>query len=309
MKPVVVLSSVEHSCVTFVWPNDRHFHVGYRFVEHRPRTTQNPLPHSELKKSRIPAPAGGQYSQSGDWLENWQTAFSEPDHPLHLNYQTFSDGSALANIVENEGAQERTWRFVPDDEGVRLWMTLKTSETIPGGYIIQQCLRLTSGIGFGFYPQVARIPFLSELLMQVLGNANGTLTWTRMNDAWHRFPVPFTRYNLAASQDIFEDSRGQADSSLILRESASRAEAPDAYWQSVAPDADWETMTAGFYWERAAFISNRHPADCLHIGIDFGPLEAGESRTVSGKFYWIAGTKDDLLSLWHKDFSARSDLN
>jgi len=81
--------------------------------------------------------------------------------------------------VENDSLQERDWRFVPEETGVRLWMTSRTQEPIPAGYILQQCLRFTSGIGFGFGALVAKVPFLSELLMQSLGNANGTLTWVR----------------------------------------------------------------------------------------------------------------------------------
>jgi hypothetical protein len=40
-----------------------------------------------------------------------------------------------------------------------------------------------------------------------------------------------------------------------------------------------------------------HPAECLHAGVDMGPLKAGESRMVGGKFYWLAGTKDDVYAL------------
>jgi hypothetical protein len=87
-----------------------------------------------------------------------------------------------------------------------------------------------------------------------------------------------------------------------VRESASRADAPASYWSMVAPDAAWETWSAGLYWERSAYVSNRHPADCLHAGVDMGPLEPGESRTVQGKFYWLEGTKEDLFDLWREEF-------
>jgi hypothetical protein len=59
------------------------------------------------------------------------------------------------------------------------------------------------------------------------------------------------------------------------------------------------------YWERTAYVSNWHPADCVHALVDFGPLDAGQSRTVCGKFYLIEGTKDDLLAAWQRDFSIR----
>jgi hypothetical protein len=61
-------------------------------------------------------------------------------------------------------------------------------------------------------------------------------------------------------------------------------------------------MTGGMYWERTAWVSNRHPADCIHASIDFGPLAAGQSRTLHGVVYFIEGSKDDLLTLWQSDF-------
>ena len=151
---------------------------------------------------------------------------------------------------------------------------------------------------------MARTPFLSELLMQALGNANGTMTWARREGKWSPFPVPFTRYHTVAGNGLYRDSSGLIDNGLIVRESAPRDRAPASYWPSAAPGAAWETWSAGLYWERTAYISNRHPADCIHAGVDFGPMEAGGSRTVQGKFFWIEGGKDDLLAVWEKEFDA-----
>jgi hypothetical protein len=50
----------------------------------------------------------------------WQTSFSDPHNPSHLHCQTFADGSAEASIVENNGRLERTWRFIPEENGVRI---------------------------------------------------------------------------------------------------------------------------------------------------------------------------------------------
>jgi hypothetical protein len=302
LKPVIVLSNIEHQCATFVWPDDLRYFVGYRFVEHQPKITANPLSHPSTPSTRLPAVPDSQYSRSEAWLDNWQTAFAETENPLQLSFQTFSDGSARATAVQNEGQQEQTWHFVPEENGVRLWMRLKTDTALPGGFIVQQCLRFSSGIGLGFHRTVARVPFLSELLMQALGNANGTMTWVRRKGDWQALPVPFTRYHTAAGKNIYDDSAGQVDCGLIVRESASRTQAPTSYWLTAAPEASWETWTAGLYWERTAYVSNRHPADCLHAGLDFGPLAAGKSRTVRGKFYWLEGTKDDLYALWQTEF-------
>lgn len=302
LKPIIVLSNVEHQCVTFVWPNDLRCFVGYRFVEHEPRITAAPLPHLSAQRPEMPPPSSGMYPQSNEWLENWQTTYTDPHNPLLLKFQTFADGSAQASVVENNGQQERTWRFTPEETGVRIWMKLTTHEPLPNGFILQQCLRFSSGIGFGFNGTVAQVPFLSELLMQALGNANGTITWVRRAGEWQALPVPFTRYHTAVGEGIYADSSGRVDCGLIVRESASRAQAPASYWQMVAPDATWETWAAGLYWERTVYVSNRHPADCLHAGVDCGGLAAGESRTVEGKFYWLEGTKADLYALWQREY-------
>ena len=60
---------------------------------------------------------------------------------------------------------------------------------------------------------------------------------------------------------------------------------------------------ATFLWpDDLRYFVGYRSADCIHSGIDFGPLNAGAFRTVQGKFYWIEGTKDDLLASWQKDF-------
>ena len=302
MKPIVLLSSVGHQCVSFVWPHDLRYYAGYRFVEHRPQSTPDVLAHRALVSSDPPPEAEGEVARATGWLDNWQTSYAADVDQLQLRFHCFADGSARASVVENGGLQERHWRFMPESNGVRLWMTLKTFEPLPGGYILQQCARFSSGIGHGFRRRVARVPFLSELLMQALGNANGTMTWKREDGRWLPFPVPFTRCHTAAGAGIYEDSAGQVDCGLIVRESAPRDQAPDSYWRTVAPDATWKTWSAGLYWERAVAISNRHPADCLHVYVDLGPLEAGESRTVQGKLYWIESSKDDLLAAWQQEF-------
>jgi len=288
--------------VTFVWPDDLRYFVGYRFVEHEPGMTADPLPHNPRHQTNLPPEPAGTYPKESKWLENWKTTYTDPENPLHLRFQTFADGSAQAGVIENNGRQERTWRFIPEENGVRIWMRLKTHELIPGGFILQQCLRFTGGIGHGFNRTVATVPFLSELLMQALGNANGTLTWVRKDGDWLALPVPFTRYHTAVGEGIYDDSAGQVDCGLIVRESAPRERAPASYWLTTAPGASWETWTAGLYWERTAYVSNRHPADCLHAGVDFGPLATGESRTLQGKFYWLAGTKEDLFDVWLQEF-------
>ena len=305
MTPVILFSSAEHQCVSFVWPQDLRYFAGYRFVEHQPQVTPEPLLHRPALTADLPPHAGGEMVRGAGWLENWKTIYAAVNDPLQLTFHCFADGSAVARVIENNGLQERRWHFLPEHNGVRLWMTLRTRESLPGSYIVQQCLRLSSGIGQDFRRTVARVPFLSELLMQALGNANGTITWARTAGRWQPFPVPHTRYHTEAGAGVDENSAGQVDCGLIVRESAPRDRAPASYWRAVAPDVAWETWAAGLYWERAVTISNRHPADCLHVNVDLGPLDAGTSRTVQGKFYWMEGTKDDLLAACRQEFDLK----
>jgi hypothetical protein len=305
MTPIVLLSSVEHPCASFVWPQDLRYFAGYRFVEHWPNGTPAPLPHEPAATIDLPPHSGGEMARSDGWLDNWQTAYAGAGDPLQLHFHCFADGSAVTSVVENGGLQERRWHFLPEQNGVRLWMTLRAREAIRGSYIVQQCLRLSSGIGQDFRRTVARVPYLSELLMQALGNANETITWACAAGHWQPFPVPHTRYHTEAGAGIDANSAGHIDYGLIVRESAPRNRAPASYWRAVAPDAAWETWAAGLYWERAVTISNRHPADCLHVNVDLGPLDAGASRTVRGKVYWIKGTKDDLLADCRQEFDLK----
>jgi hypothetical protein len=100
-----------------------------------------------------------------------------------------------------------------------------------------------------------------------------------------------------------EEFDGSIDHGLILRETLDRKKVPASYFRRTAPGEAWDRISTGLYWERTAWVSNRHPADCVHAVVYLGPLPPGGSRTVHGKFYWIDGTKDDLLAAWQEDFN------
>jgi hypothetical protein len=78
---------------------------------------------------------------------------------------------------------------------------------------------------------------------------------------------------------------------LEVRESVHRDEAPNGYRDQVAPGRPWEQITAGMDWERMIRVSQRHPVDCLHSWVAFGPLAEGESRMLHGKIYLLQGEK------------------
>ena len=293
MKPMVVLSNAKSQCATFFWKGTPDFYVGYRFIEHNPEILETPLSGIEglptcsfgdmpsYDKERLSTTEGD------PWSRNWMASYEEkdPEDPIQLSFQAFSDGSAWSCGLDNQGAQKRAFFFEPVDDGILVWMGLTTREPVEGAISVQQCLRYSGSTNQAWRQPIACIPFLSEFDVQARGHPNDSLTYARKHTQWLRFPVQYTVYHTPPGLSLLgKRSSGEIDHGLIVRESLDRKH------------------VSGMYWERTAYVSNRHPADCLHASVDFGPLEAGESRTVHGKFYFMEGTKDDLLEVWRRDF-------
>ena len=315
MEPAITLSNAPEQCVTFFWPEMPQYYLGYRFVEGQPIVSDWPF----LGYEKQPVAQGfalpdltttaASQPPGPHWRQEWRLAYAEPNPqvPIQLSFQVMEDGVAHIICVENDGQQQQEFVFQPFSHGVRMWTTLTTQTAITGAYCRQHCLRFTGMFNDQWRRVVAHTPFLSELDMQAMGNANGTLTYARRANQWVPFPVQHTVYPTHADRVNDAAAWGEAqgdpvDHGLIVRETASRQLAPASYWQQVAPGATWDQISSGLYWERTAAISNRHPADCVHAMLDFGPLAAGQSRTLRGAVYFVEGSKDDLLALWQGDF-------
>lgn len=316
MQPFVVLSNPGEWCVTFAWPESPDVYVGYRFVEgeaaagptgdyrHQPRLTQ--FPHPVLPSLTSSAVR----QRRSSWVDSFKGVADDGGNEAELLFQVDETGIARVDIASQRAAVHRRFSFQPAADGVWLALEVTATEDIHGSYSLQQCLRFTGAMNGAWRREIAHTPFLSELDMQAMGNANGTLTYARQDNAWRKFPVQQTRLQarISAESAANETDHGDTvDHGLIVRESPDRKEAPTEYFERVAPGARWDRIAAGFYWERTTAISNRHPADCLHAWVDAGPLEAGESRTLHGKFYYLEGDKDGLLSHWRKDFGRTAD--
>lgn len=311
MRPTVVLSNVPEQCVTFLWNSVLDYYVGYRFFEHEPKILNLPVsgiegqPTSSLGEIPNLDKNIQPLVDSHKWLKNWLCTYHELNlqAPIQLNFQAYNDGSARCTSLDNHGKITRELYFQPAEDGVWMWMKLTTSERIAGACCIQQCLRYTGNMNASWRRVIAKTPFLSELDMQAMGNPNQSLTYVRRNDGWFRLPVQHVALVTVSDYQSLSDSiEGEIDTGLIVRETVDMQTAPQEFWEQVAPQATWDQIATGMYWERTACVSNRNPADCVHAWIDFGPLEAGESRTLHGKFYFIEGSKDDLLALWQQDF-------
>jgi len=288
-----------------------NYYLGYRFCEGTPTVTDQPIIAYETQPQIkvVEPPHMGtiltSQSSSHNWKNDWRISYSEKNLSgvNQLSFCLSTEGVANIQYSEDNSQQQCEWYFQPFAQGVRIWAKLTTLTDIKGSYCLQQCLRFTGMYNAKWRQVVAHTPFLSELDMQAMGNANGTLTYARRDNQWFGFPVPYVVFPTCTDVvNAFGAQKDLVDHGLIVRESASRQIAPAGYWEVVAPDASWDQITSGMYWERTACISNRHPADCVHACIDFGPLAAGQSRTLQGVVYFIEGSKDDLLALWQNDF-------
>ena len=296
LKPMVVLSNVNQQCATFFWKNNPNFYFGYRFIEHTPEILQTPL----LNINGLPISTFGTMpvlndellstEESDPWQKNWMSQYVEhdPSDNVHLSFKTDLDGSAWCCVFDSSGLQRREYFFEPVECGINMWMKVMTTEQLTGAFCVQQCLRMTGITNKEWRRHVALTPFLSEFDTQAQNDPNLTLTYARKEGKWLRFPVSHTKYHTPLGLPLLmSKSGGQIDHGLIVRESQD------------------EKYCAGMYWERTAYVSNRHPADCIHASVDFGPLNSGEERTVHGKFYFIEGNKDELLKSWQSDFKVR----
>ncbi len=61
----------------------------------------------------------------------------------------------------------------------------------------------------------------------------------------------------------------------------------------------------GIAWERFLSVQGHNPWQCMHLCINVGPLEPGESTTVRGRIYLFQGTKEDCLKRYRADFAER----
>lgn len=84
------------------------------------------------------------------------------------------------------------------------------------------------------------------------------------------------------------DSEVNAHAGLIVRESTS---------------GKWVT---GIAWERFLSAQGHNPWECMHLSINIGPLERGQSREIRGKIYLIEGTKEQLLERYYQDFGKKN---
>jgi hypothetical protein len=303
----VVLSIPSEQCLTFAWRERPTDYVGYRCVEGAPLVLADAVDYSGQPAAHWPhMPARDDHApvlaRDDHWRDHWLTEYAEADPaaPVQLSFRAGADGAAWCTCVT--GAQRQEFHFQPVSDGIELRLRFSTDLPIDGGYCLQQCLRFTGRMNMAWRRAIAQTPYFSELDLQAAGGANLTLTHARRGGEWFNFPVQHVAYPTRAGLPVPALSAEPIDHGLIVRESFTRGYAPPNYWAEAAPGSSWDQIVAGLYWERTAYVSNRHPADCVHAVLDVGPLAAGQSRTLHGKVYFLEGSKDDLLARWRQDF-------
>ncbi len=302
-----LLSNPAEQCLTFL-PDDETAYFGYRFLEGEPLLLNNRLEHPShrsLSWGALPAEIlnRAELPRSEEWKPGWLTAYDDPGsaHGPGLSFRALAGGAAWCKVSRPD--DQREFYFLPEADGIKVWQRFTAARDIPTSCCIQQCLRFTGQFNAEWRRAVACIPFLSEFDMQAMGNPNGTLTCALRGGRWFAFPLPYTAYPvLAVPPGGPGHGAERIDNGLVARQTVDRKQAPASYFQVVAPGAAWEQLVAGMYWERTVFVSNRHPADCIHAWLDVGPLEAGQARTLHGKIYFFEGSREDLLEHWQRDF-------
>ena len=127
-------------------------------------------------------------------------------------------------------------------------------------------------------PQVAREIHYNQALRVAVDQEEGTweadapgYRWAKEGDKYlwsHKWPR----------------SEINAHAGLILRESN---------------DGEW---VMGIAWDRFLSTQRHNPWKCMHLSVNVGPLDQGESREIRGKIYLFKGTKEELLARYHQDF-------
>lgn len=310
----VYLSDQDNYCLSFRLPNEEKCWIGYRLVEGMPLIADSIKgAYSEHPVAATPKPHNKQIALSPsdeDFVRElgwslYQDLTSESSAP-RLRFSSDRDGSANCTVVDEDEGLQLTWHLAPTEDGIWLELHISSDVFVPAGYCVQQCLRFTGAWNDPWRHGVAHVPFLSELDMQAMGNANGTLTYAIRDGELFSFPLGQT---IAPTKGVkFGDVPGDfsVDHGLIARQTADRQRAPKWYWDRVAPGSTWESISSGMYWERTALVSNRHPADCVHSWVDIGPIDPGETRVIRGRFYYLEGSVEDLLALFNDQFSVAS---
>lgn len=76
----------------------------------------------------------------------------------------------------------------------------------------------------------------------------------------------------------------------------------DAYGGLMVRESSDHKWVMGIAWESFLSAQGHNPWNCMHLSVQVGPLNKGQTKTIRGKIYLFQGTKEDCLNLFKNDF-------
>ena len=260
--------------------------IGYRFFEHVP------FVHGEI------GPAADQTTEEAEALEKQYA--SRPGVHVHG-----------AEVTDKSWAKQNwTFYIAPRSGGFDLlWVVAAGEVGLNEFYVAQQCFRMSGKTNREWRQKIALTPAFSEYdhwaEQEASDEARTSLSHVRRNGRWEALPAVDEHVVCRTPAGVTMDT-GRSGGDM------SRIDGMAPYDPSqFLPDVDCGMATradkdgrwnCGLFWERATHVSNHHPADCLHLFVNLGPLSAHGKRAIRGRIYWMEGSKDDLFARWEEEF-------
>ncbi len=274
---------------TFLNPHHAGNRIGYRFFEHLP-----------LVWGEVPADA--------------KSARIDPRNVerLEMEFQSQPGLVKFEYAIEEDGWVPQTWIFymVPREDGIELLWTIETYDHgLNTYYAVQQCFRMSGRTNGEWRRKVAETPAFSEYDLWAEEEARGgtltSLAYVVRNGHWEALPAKRTHSGCRTPQGVAMDmARTNGDLSKITGvDPYGPTEFSEPADCGLATRSDIEGQwVSAVYWERTVYITDHHPADCLHPIVNIGPIPAHGKRAIRGRIYWMQATKEQLLKRWKKDF-------
>jgi hypothetical protein len=76
----------------------------------------------------------------------------------------------------------------------------------------------------------------------------------------------------------------------------------DAYRGLMIRESQNGLWVMGVAWDSFLSAQGHNPWDCMHLSIRVGPLKRGEKKNLRGRLYLFAGSKEDCLRCYERDF-------
>lgn len=210
--------------------------------------------------------------------------------------------------------QSWTYYIVPTADGFDMLWVITTAEIgLNEYYLAQQCFRFSGRTNSQWRRTIAESPDFSEYdlwKMQDDGNKpRSSLSFVRRNGKWESIP-PIKEEVVCRTPAGLKIDTARSGGNLakvaemkpsFTRQGSPRFEADIDCGLMARSDVN-NKWVCGIYLEHTTHISDHHAADCLHTYVNIGPIPPHGKRAIRGKIYWMKASKDNLFTLWQKDW-------